>query len=183
MATQAGAYGRVLKSNFGFQVYDQLRNSRNRLSKELSEKNRMIASLEGQIQERGGHLMAAHAAFSKLSQNLQDLQSLTSSAAATARYGVHSRVDQAASALIHSRAQQLQEVSLSHSHLGSHDVLPICAPHFTHSYAPACACRHSQQSLNSCSRMCQGRCPFHGTGWPAKCASWAALTIGAGELI
>ena len=106
----------MLTSNSGLQVYDQLRNSRNRLSKKLSEKNRMIASLERQIQERDGHLMAAHAAFSRLSQDLQDLQSLTSSAAATARYGVHSRDDHAAIALMHSRAQQLHEVSLSHMH-------------------------------------------------------------------
>jgi hypothetical protein len=113
VATQAEAHGGWLTEKSELQIYDQLRNSRSRLSKELSKRNCMIASLERHIQERDSHLMAAHAAFSKLSRNLQDLQSLTSSAAATALYGVHRGVDHAAVALIHSRAQQLQEVSLT----------------------------------------------------------------------
>lgn len=53
-------------SLWGVQVYEQLSASRNRLSQQLSEKNRAIAAMEERLEQRERDLVTAMRSFSLL---------------------------------------------------------------------------------------------------------------------
>ncbi|BDA42128.1 probable 5'-AMP-activated protein kinase subunit beta-1 at C-terminar half [Coccomyxa sp. Obi] len=89
-------------------VYDQLRASRNRLSKQLSERNRDLLSLEQRLHEREQDLVAAAALLEKLRKEAEASRQLAEKAAAALTYGVDRTADRAHAADVVNRLVQLQ---------------------------------------------------------------------------
>ncbi|EIE20631.1 hypothetical protein COCSUDRAFT_67158 [Coccomyxa subellipsoidea C-169] len=95
-------------------VYDQLRASRNRLSKQLSERNRDLLFLEQRLDEReqasleGPDLVAAAAALEKLRKEAEAAKQLAEKSAAAHTYGVDRAADRKNATLVLTRLTQLQ---------------------------------------------------------------------------
>jgi hypothetical protein len=91
-------------------VYEQLSASRNRLSQQLSEKNRSIAAMEERLEQRERDLVTAMRAFSRLRAEVEALQQLMDSAAAALAYGVDRQGDLERMQTLSRRLLQLRQV-------------------------------------------------------------------------